>query len=158
MPFMPVRGVIGTDYEAARADFVKTKNPYGDDEVMLVPAITPDVSLLHAFRADRFGNCILSSATDDALLARASRAVIVSAEEIVETEKLVASPRETFLSRVHVTAVVHAKQGAYPTACGSLYPADFGLLRSYLEKVKKPGGLDEFLDDLNSRRGGDGND
>lgn len=158
MPFMPVRGVIGTDYESVRKDFVRVKNPYGDDEIMLVPAISPDVSLIHALRADRFGNCILSSATDDALLARASKAVVVSAEEIVESDMLMASGREIFLSRVHVQAVVHVKRGAYPTACGDLYPADHDRLRSYLASTKNPDSFAGFLADLNTIPGGVGDD
>ena len=106
IPFMPVRGVIGTDYLRVRPDFQVVKNPYGEDEVLVVPAVSPDVALIHAFKADRFGNCIVNSSIDDALLARASQKVIVSAEEIVETEELKASQRGNFVSRVHVDAVV----------------------------------------------------
>lgn len=139
IPFMPVRGVIGTDYTRARTDFTTIKNPYGDDDVLLVPAVSPDVSLIHAFKADRFGNCIVNSSIDDALLARASQKVIISAEEIVETDELKASQRGNFVSRVHVDAVVSFNQGAYPTACGSYYRADHDALKAYQGAAKDAG-------------------
>jgi glutaconate CoA-transferase subunit A len=130
---MPVRGVIATDYQRVRPDFRVIKNPYGEDEIMVVPALSPDVSLIHAFRADSCGNCILNSTTDDALLARASEKVIVSAEEVVATKELKASQRGYFLSRVHVSAVVPLPKGAAPTGCGSLYGADSAFLMHYLK-------------------------
>lgn len=136
LPFMPVRGVIGTDYTRVRTDFKTITNPYGDDEILVVPVVSPDVSLIHAFKADRFGNCLLNSSIDDALLARASTKVIVSAEEIVETDELKTSHRGNFISRVHVEAVVHIPGGAYPTACGSLYQADVSTLTGYLTAAK----------------------
>jgi glutaconate CoA-transferase subunit A len=136
LPFMPVRGVIGTDYTRVRPDFITIPNPYGDDEILVVPAVNPDVSLIHAFKADRFGNCLVNSSIDDALLARASGKVIVSAEEIVETDDLKASHRGNFISRVHVDAVVHLPGGAFPTACGSLYRTGVSMLTEYLAAAK----------------------
>ena len=145
VPFMPVRGVIGSDYTKVRTDFRTIKNPYGDDEILLVPAVSPDVSLVHAFRADRYGNCILNSAVDDALLARASDKVIVSAEEIVETPELKSSQRGNFVSRVHVSAVVHLPGGASPTSCGTYYREDEAVLLEYLEAAKTPDSLAAYL-------------
>ncbi len=142
---MPVRGVIGTDYMTVRPDFKVIKNPFGEDDILVVPAVSPEVSVIHAFRADRFGNCILNSATDDALLARASRKVIVSAEEIVATEELKASQRGYFLSRVHVSGVVHLPGGAAPTACGSLYRADEAVLGEYLKAAADTANFGRWL-------------
>lgn len=136
LPFLPVRGVIGTDYTVVRPDFKTIKNPYGDDEILVVPAVSPDVSLIHAFKADKFGNCIVNSSIDDALLARASQKVIVSAEEIVDTEELKTLQRGNFISRIHVDAVVHMPRGAAPTSCGSYYIADIEVLKSYQAAAK----------------------
>ncbi|EEG78567.1 putative CoA transferase, subunit A [Dethiobacter alkaliphilus AHT 1] len=155
IPFMPVRGVIGTDYTSVRPDFKIVKNPYGDDEVLVVPAISPDVSLIHAFKADGFGNCIVNSSIDDALLARASQKVIISAEEIVDTEELKSSQRGNFVSRVHVDAVVRLPQGAFPTACGSYYRADIEALKAYQGAAKDPEGFARYIETF-CRRFSDG--
>jgi glutaconate CoA-transferase, subunit A len=133
---MPVRGVIGTDYTKVRPEFKIIHNPYGDDDILVVPAVVPDVSIIHAFRADRFGNCILNSGTDDALLARASAKVIISAEEIVDTAELKATHRGNFVSRIHIDAVVHVPGGAFPTSCGTFYRAGMDELNGYLHAVK----------------------
>ncbi len=142
---MPVRGIAGSDYLKVRTDFKIIKNPYGDDDILLVPAISPDISLIHAFRADRFGNCVLNSALDDALLARASDKVIISAEEIVETSELKSSQRGNFVSRVHVSAVVRLPGGAAPTSCGTYYREDEAALLKYLEAAKDPERLAAYL-------------
>jgi len=148
---MPVRGVIGSDYTKVRCDFKIIRNPFGDDDILLVPAISPDVSLIHAFRADRYGNCVLNSALDDALLARASDKVIVSAEEIVEASELKTSQRGNFVSRIHVSAVVHLPGGAAPTSCGTLYPENEAAILEYLEAAKDPARLTVYLLESNLR-------
>jgi glutaconate CoA-transferase, subunit A len=145
LPFMPVRGVIGTDYTRIRPEFKTIANPYGDDEILVVPAVSPDVALIHAFKADPLGNCIVNSSIDDALLARAAKSVIVSAEVIVETEELKSSHRGNFVSRVHVDAVVHLPGGAFPTHCGSLYRADMEALHGYITAAKDRAQLDEYI-------------
>jgi glutaconate CoA-transferase, subunit A len=143
---MPVRGVIGTDYMRVRPEFKIIRNPYGEDDILVVPAVIPDVSLIHAFRADRFGNCILNSGTDDALLARASARVIVSAEEIVDTAELKATHRGNFVSRIHIDAVVHMPGGAFPTSCGTLYNYNMDELNGYLRAAKDTASFPEFLE------------
>lgn len=145
LPFMPVRGVSGTDYTRVRPDFKTIPNPYGDDEILVVPAVNPDIALIHAFRADKYGNCIVNSSIDDALLARASKKVIVSAEEIVATEELKSSQRGNFVSRVHIDAVVHLPNGAWPTHCGSLYRADIDALQDYLAAAKNLESLSSYV-------------
>lgn len=145
LPFMPVRGVAGTDYTRIRPDFRKMQNPYGDDEILVVPAISPDVSLIHAFKADRYGNCIVNSSIDDALLSRASRKVIISAEEIVDTDELTTSKWGNFVSRVHVDAVVCLPGGAWPTSCGSYYQADHNALQEYLAFAKNPEDIAAYI-------------
>lgn len=155
LPFMPVRGVIGTDYTSVRPDFKTIKNPYGDDEVLVVPAVSPDVSLIHAFKADIYGNCIVNSSIDDALLARASKKVIISAEAIVETAELKSSQRGNFISRVHVDAVVHLPNGAYPTACGSNYSSDVQELHAYLAAAKDVGEYGQYIKGFCLQKGGE---
>ncbi|MDW7650246.1 MAG: CoA-transferase [Bacillota bacterium] len=160
LPFMPVRGVIGTDYTRVRPDFKTITNPYGEDDILVVPAVSPDVSLIHAFKADVYGNCIVNSSIDDALLARASKKVIISAEEIVGTEELKSSQRGNFVSRVHVDAVVRLPGGAYPTACGSLYRTDSKKLGAYIAAAKDAESFSRYVREfcLQVRNGGEPHD
>ncbi|MBS4023491.1 MAG: hypothetical protein KGZ79_13905 [Dethiobacter sp.] len=157
IPFMPVRGVIGTDYPRVRPDFKIIRNPFGDDDILVVPALSPDFTIIHAFRADKFGNCILNSGTDDALLAKSSQKVIVSAEEIVDSKELKATQRGNFVSRVHVDAVVHLPGGAYPTACGSIYPLNMAEMQAYLRAAKDASAFSTYLEEFCRRlqNGGD---
>ena len=154
---MPVRGVIGTDYTRVRPDFKIIRNPFGEDDILVVPAVSPDVALIHAFKADRFGNCILNSGTDDALLARASRRVIISAEEIVDTSELKTEHHGNFVSRIHIDAVVHLPGGAFPTSCGSFYRDNNDELNGYLRAAKDSASFPDYLEKFCRRlqNGGD---
>ncbi len=83
---MPARGLIGTDYLKVRPDFRVLRNPYGDDDVVVVPAIVPEIAVFHAFRANRNGGVAVWADQDNWLLAQAARRVIVTVEEIVDEE------------------------------------------------------------------------
>ena len=121
---MPVPGHVGSDYTTLRRDFKVIADPYSGNDVLLVPAIVPDVALLHAIQADTEGNLLLDEKEDDALLAQASRVVVASVEEIVAPEILRRAPYGFHLSEVHVTALVAAPGGAHPTACHGRYGID----------------------------------
>lgn len=145
MPFLPVPGHVGSDYETLRPDFKVVTDPYSGKDVLLVPAIVPDVSLIHALQADAEGNLILEEKEDDFLLAQASRIVVASTEEIVPPEVLRRAPYGVRLSGIHVTALVLAPGGAHPTACRERYGVDEGHLREYLSLA---GSDDAFRDYL----------
>jgi glutaconate CoA-transferase, subunit A len=113
-------------------NFRKIRDPYTGDEAYLAPAIQPDVAIIHAAQADRFGNARLyGSVVGDYLIARASAHVIVSAEEIIETEDIVAAPKATTVPEFMVDAVVHAPYGAHPTSCHGVYLHDEPALIEY---------------------------
>src|SRR5262245_37069079 len=115
--FLPVPGHVGSDYERLRHDFTVIDDPYRPgSRVMLVPALAPDLSIVHAHLADASGTLLLEEREDDGLLAEASRVVIASAERIVTTEEIRRSPTGVTLEGIHVTAVVEAPRGAHPTA------------------------------------------
>lgn len=142
---MPVRGHVGSDYPRLRPEFKVIQDPYSGDEVLLVPPIAPDVALIHALKADPHGNLLLEETEDDALLAQASRRVIASAEEIVPPEELRRSPRGTFLSGIHVTAVVHLPGGAHPTACRGAYALDDAAIREYVAAGRDEAAFETYL-------------
>jgi glutaconate CoA-transferase, subunit A len=112
--------------------FKTVRNPYTGDEAYLAPAIQPDVAIIHAAQADRFGNARLhGSVVGDYLLARASAHVIVSAEEIISPEEIVSEPQATTVPEFMVDAVVHSPYGAHPTSCHGVYLHDEPALIDY---------------------------
>lgn len=147
VPFMPIRGVIGTDYLTVRPDFKVLRNPYGDDELVVVPAITPDVAVLHAFRADRDGNVLAFHDQDNWLLAQAAKRVIVTVEEVVDSGRLLRDSLDAVISWIHVTAVVHVPRGAHPTSCPGYYGRDGQHIRRYMEQARADESFRKYLEE-----------
>src|SRR3989304_2830275 len=114
---MPTRGVIGTDYLKVRPDFKVLRNPYGDDDLVVVPAVNPAIAIFHAFRADREGNVIADRNQNNWLLAQAAEQVIVTVEEIVQPGDLIRESFDSVVSSIHINAIVHTPAGAHPTLC-----------------------------------------
>ena len=143
---MPVLGHVGSDYPRLRPEFKVISDPYSGNDVMLVPPITPDVSIVHALAADEDGNLVLEEKEDDFLLAPASRVVIASAERIVGAEELKRMPYGLRLQGIHVTAVVHLPGGAHPTATHGRYPLDEPHLLEYIEAARADDTFKPYLD------------
>lgn len=146
LPFLPVPGHVGSDYERLRPDFKVITDPYSGNDVLLVPAITPDVSLIHALQADADGNLLLDEKEDDFLLAQASRVVVASADEIVASDVLRRAPYGIRLSGIHVTALVVAPGGAHPTACRARYGIDEAHITEYLGLAKSDDTFHTYLE------------
>ncbi len=92
VPFMPLRGLIGSDVLANRPDWTVVDNPFGkNDPIVLLPALKPDVALFHAPMADRDGNVWIGRQRDLAALAHAAQTTIVTVERI-EDNNLLADP------------------------------------------------------------------
>jgi glutaconate CoA-transferase subunit A len=114
-----------------------------------VPALYPDVALVHVHRADRFGNCQIDGYPHmDADLALAGATVLVTAEEIVSEDEIRRHPDRTVIPSFAVDALVHVPFGAYPHECYGLYdsePLHFGV---YVDAIKAHGadGVARYLD------------
>lgn len=118
--FMPSPAWIGTDMFSVRPDVRTIKDPYSGQELTAFPAISCDVTVIHALKADRYGNTLLGgNPTIDLELANVSKTVIVTAEEVVDR-----LPAPIDIPGYAVTAVVHLPQGAWPTSCYPLYDLD----------------------------------
>jgi glutaconate CoA-transferase subunit A len=118
--FMPGLAWQGTEMFRARPDVKTIMDPYSGDSLTAFPAISVDVAVIHALRADRSGNCLLGgNPTIDRDLAITAATVIITAEEIVDRLE---PPID--IPGLPVTAVVHAPRGAWPTSCYPLYPID----------------------------------
>ena len=138
LPFMPNKSLLGTDILRRKAfnghkPFSVIDNPWNAGEpVVLLPALTPDVSLVHAQKADETGNVIIEGfTTHDVDMARASRAVIVSCEELVTADEVRREPGRTTIPYIYVDAVVVQPWGAYPTSTYRYYEHDEEHLRHY---------------------------
>jgi len=143
---MPVPGHVGSDYDRIRPEFRVIQNPFTPDErVMLVPAIRPDIALVHALAAAADGTLLLDHMEDDALLAQASRVVIASAERIVPVEDLRKAPEGTVLEGIHVTGVVEIPGGAHPTLVRGAYEADAKHLEEYVAAARDDATFAEYL-------------
>ena len=143
---MPVLGHVGSDYERLRPDFKVIKDPYSGRDVLVVPPIAPEVSVIHAIAADVEGNLLLEEKEDDFLLAPASRVVLASAERIVGAGELARMPYGLRLQGIHVTAVVHLPGGAHPTAAHGRYPLDEPHLLEYIEAARADSTFKPYLD------------
>jgi glutaconate CoA-transferase subunit A len=136
LPFMPAKG--GTASQVLEElGFVEIADPYGRETVIAVPALRPDVTVLHAEAADSRGNVLGPAQPDflsdsDAVLARASRCVVVTCEQLLTDAELRADPRPTLLYSYEVDAVVPIRDGARPTAMPGIYDTDIAGIRAYL--------------------------
>jgi glutaconate CoA-transferase subunit A len=146
LPFLPVRGLIGTDYLRVRPDFKIIKNPYGEDELVAVPAIRPDLLLMHAYKADAYGNVLTDKRESDPLLARAADRVVATVEEIVPS--LQPEADKIIIPGIYVDAVVHCPGGARPTACPGYYEIQDAEIRRYLQAAQTPEAFRQYLEEF----------
>jgi glutaconate CoA-transferase subunit A len=118
----------------------------GERKLLAVPAIHPDVCLLHAQQADEFGNVqYLGSPFFDAMLAQASRKVIVSVDRIVSSTTIRKSNHLTKLPSALVDYVVEVPYGAHPTSSPSLYRNDELHLKQYVEASRSAELFEQYL-------------
>jgi glutaconate CoA-transferase subunit A len=147
LPFMPLRGIIGSDLIAHRHDWKVIDNPFAEgDRIVVLPAIAPDVALFHAPLADRDGNVWIGRRRELMTMAHASKRTFATVEAISETslfadESLAAG----VIPALYVEGVVEAKRGARPLGLWDAYEADDAFLSDYAAKAKTQAGFDEML-------------
>ncbi|MCW2990750.1 MAG: CoA transferase subunit [Solirubrobacterales bacterium] len=144
VPFLPVRGPGGSDLVAANPQMFGTaSSSFGDEDVMVVKALRPDVAIVHALRCDRLGNAQFEGTFgQDPELAAASDLVIVTCEEIVETAEIAAQPHTTKIPGFLVDAVIEAPFGAHPCSHVPRYAQDAWEILAY-QRAAVAGG-DEY--------------
>jgi len=155
IPFMPLRGLIGTDLLLHRPDWKVIDNPFpGKDPIVALPGIRPDVALFHAPLADRHGNVFVGAKRELMLMAHAARQTLVTVEEITDDDLLDDPQRAAgVLSAIYVARVAVAKRGAWPLAFWDLYPDDDTALVNYVATAGTAAGFAQFLDSwLDDRR------
>jgi glutaconate CoA-transferase subunit A len=151
VPFIPLRGVLGSDLVKLRTDWKVSQNPFGDerDPILLIPALQPDIALFHARWADDEGNVWIGRRRELATLAHAARRCFVTYEEkrpgnMLEDELLAPG----VLGALYVTAVALAPRGAWPLGIADVYDIDDAHLMHYARAAKTREGFLRYLDEF----------
>lgn len=135
VPFMPLKGIVGTDFLKVRTDLKQIDDPLGSgDQLVAIPKIDLDVAILHVPYADEIGNGNIAGAVwmdDD--MAKTAKKTIITCEKLVETEDIRYLPGKAQLPTQTTTAVVKVPFGAHPTSCYPFYTFDALHIQSYLK-------------------------
>ena len=147
VPFLPVRSLAGTD-AFGRSAARKMTCPFTAAELTVVPALWPDVAVIHVHEADRYGNCrIRGTSVADWHLARAAKKLIVSCERLIANEEIRRDPTSTAIPFYCVDAVCEVPFGSYPGNMPYEYYSDEEHLRQWLEVETDPESHRRFLDE-----------
>ncbi len=147
LPFMPLRGILGSDLLTTRKDWKVIDNPFANhDPIVLLPAIQPDVCMFHAAKADRDGNVWVGVRRELMLAAHASRQTLVSVEEIcdenfLDNEMLAAGT----IPALYISAITLAPEGAWPVGLAGCYEPDASHLSDYVNLAADEQGFQQYL-------------
>jgi glutaconate CoA-transferase, subunit A len=146
LPFMPLRSYEGSDLPVVNPSIRLVSSPFDGEEVYAVPPIHPDVAILHAQRADEYGNTQIWGLTGvQREAAFASRRVIVTVEEIVPREVVRADPNRTIVPGLVVSAVCQVPYGAHPSYAQGYYDRDTEFYVSWDDVARDPEQLDNWM-------------
>ncbi len=146
-PFIPLRGLIGSDLLTQRPDWKVIDNPFAPgDKIVALPAIRPDLALFHAPLADRYGNVFIARNRELMTMAHAAQATLVTVERIVERNLL---DDETMAGAVipalYIQHLAQAERGAWPLALPGHYPEDEAFLADYARQAREDEGFARIL-------------
>jgi glutaconate CoA-transferase, subunit A len=150
VPFMPLRGVIGSDLLRVRPDWVVIQNPVAEsgvtDPIVVLPAIRPDIALFHAAKADRHGNVWIGIRRELMLMAHASKQTFVTVERI-EDGNFLNDPAMAAgtISSLYVSAISVVPHGAAPIGLVGEYAPDAAALARYATAAKSDAGFATWL-------------
>jgi glutaconate CoA-transferase subunit A len=148
VPFLPLRGLVGSDLVKYRPDWRVIDNPFADhDPIVLLPAIKPDVALFHAPMADAAGNVWIGATRELMTMAHAACATLVTVERIHEAN-LLQDPvlAAGTLPGFYVEQVAVAPRGAWPLALPGHYGRDEAHLAEYARLAASVDGFARYLD------------
>jgi glutaconate CoA-transferase subunit A len=147
VPFMPLRGLIGSDVLKYRPDWKVVDNPLAkDDPIVLLPAIKPDVALIHAPLADRAGNVWIGRQRELVTMAHAAAKTIVTVEKIRDAN-LLDDPVTAAgtLPGFYIETIAVAERGAWPLGLPDVYPLDAAHLAEYARMAATEDGFKDYL-------------
>src|ERR1700733_12964311 len=142
VPFMPLRGLVGSDVLAHRTDWKIIDNPFGnDDPIVLLPALKPDVALFHAPMADRAGNVFIGTQRELVVMAHAAKTTVVTVEKIHDGDLL----RDPLLAAGTLPGFYIEAGGAWPLPLPDHYGIDATHLAEYSRLAATPEGFADYL-------------
>ena len=148
LPFMPMRQTGALDLEKANPLYRRVQDPYGGEDVVVVPALHPDVAIVHVQRADNEGNAhIWGILGEQREAAFAAKRVILTAEEIVDAEVIRSDPNRTLIPSLVVSAVCHVPWCAHPSYTQGYYDRDNDLYLRWEEISKDKASMQAYLDE-----------
>ncbi len=146
-PYIPTRALLGSSLLVSNATLRTSTDPWSGEPIVLVPALVPDVAILHVQRADAEGNAHCWGAlgvTREA--AMAARAVILVAEEILPTARILSDPNLVAAPSLKVVAVVHEPWGAFPSPVQGYYGRAHDVYTRYHAESKTVAGFERWLE------------
>ena len=148
LPFFPLRSYDGSDLAAVNPSIRRVASPYDGEEIAVVPPLNPDVTIIHAQRADADGNVqawgIVGVQREAAL---AARRVIAVVEELVDSSVVRSDPDRTLLPGTVVNAVCVEPFGAHPSFAQGYYDRDNAFYRDWDAIGRDPARLSAWLDE-----------
>ncbi len=136
VPFLPIRSMLGSDLLKLRSEPKEIECPFTNEKLLLVPALNPDVALIHVQRCDAYGNAQIDGLQFmDIDLAMAANSVILTTERIVSNDQIRRAPDQTKIPFFCVDAVVEVPYGSAPHECYGLYEPMMGHMEAYVAQV-----------------------
>lgn len=155
IPFMPLRGIIGSDLLRVRPDWKVINNPMAAagqcDPIVALPAIRPDIAVFHAAKADRDGNVWIGVRRELMLMAHASKQAFVTVDEIVD-DNLLHDPALAAgtIPALYIHAIALAPNGAAPVGLAGHYAPDRKALKAYADAAKTDEGFAQWQRNLHA--------
>ncbi len=148
LPFLPINPTATDDLQRANSLYRTVKDPYSGKPVTVVPALNPDVAIVHVQRADALGNAhIWGIIGEQKEAAFAARHVIITAEEIVPEEIIRSDPNRTLIPGLIVDAVCHVPYAAHPSYTQGYYDRDNDFYLAWNDISADPSRLQAYLDE-----------
>lgn len=146
LPWIPTRVMLGTD--TLRMSSAKVvEDPFTGKPICLIPACYPDFAVIHVHRCDKYGNAQIDGTTiEDVELARASKRLIITTEEIIPEEEIRRHPDRTAIPYFLVDAVCEVRYGSHPGNMPGLYYFDEEHIAEWLKMSRTEEGVEEYLD------------
>ena len=136
IPFQPCGGLQGSDIPSING-WKSIDDPYGKgDPVWVIPAISPDIAIIHANEVDRHGNVrVYGTSNWDRIMSRSAKTVLVTAERLVENHVFTNQPEMTLIPYFMVEAYSVVPQGAWPGSCWPEYEIDYPAVEEYMSSL-----------------------